>query len=78
MWWFQIQSDAKAQGTLLPESHPATKMVKRIGSRIAAKASDDTGVAGHMGHMKVSHNFSEADSLLGPCWAQKGLYVLIE
>lgn len=53
MWGCQIRAQANADGSLLPEGHPAVKMVKRIGTRIAAKASDDRNVSGHMEHMKV-------------------------
>ncbi len=54
----QIRSEAKSQGTLLPDNHPYVKMVKRIGMKIAQKASDDTGVSGHMEHMKVRYSSS--------------------
>ena len=49
----KIRAEAKSEGSLLPDGHPAVKLVKRIGTRIAAKASDDAGVSGHMEHMKV-------------------------
>ena len=50
----QIRNEAQTQGTLLPDYHPYVKLIKQIGTRIAQKASDDTGVSGHMEHMKVS------------------------
>ena len=52
--FMQIRSEAQSQGNLLPDSHPYVKLIKKIGSRIAQKASDDTGVSGNMNHMKVS------------------------
>jgi len=33
-------------------------MIKRIGMKIAQKASDDTGLSGHMEHMKVRYSSS--------------------
>ncbi|KAL3138676.1 hypothetical protein ABBQ32_006432 [Trebouxia sp. C0010 RCD-2024] len=59
----QIRSEAKSQGSLLPEHHPYVKLIKRIGTRIAQKASDDTGVSGHMNHMKgLKWEFAVIDS----------------
>ena len=51
----QIRSDAKSQGTLLPEGHPYVQLVKRIGSRIAQKASNASGISGQIEHMKVRY-----------------------
>lgn len=51
----QIRSEAKSQGSLLPEHHPYVKLIKRIGTRIAQKASDETGISGRMDHMQVRH-----------------------
>lgn len=53
---YQIRSEAKSQGTLLPDHHPYVKLIKRIGLKIAQKASDDSGVSGHMEHMKVRYD----------------------
>jgi len=33
-------------------------MIKRIGMKVAQKASDDSGVSGHMEHMKVRYSSS--------------------
>ncbi len=56
--FYQIRSEAKSQGTLLPDHHPYVKMIKRIGMKVAQKASDDSGVSGHMEHMKVRYSSS--------------------
>lgn len=59
----QIRSEAKSQGTLLPDHHPYVKMIKRIGMKIAQKASDSSGVSGHMEHMKgLKWEFAVIDS----------------
>ncbi|KAA6419203.1 hypothetical protein WJX79_002881 [Trebouxia sp. C0005] len=59
----QIRSEAKSQGTLLPDHHPYVKLIKRIGLKIAQKASDDSGVSGHMEHMKgLKWEFAVIDS----------------
>ncbi|DBB00315.1 TPA: hypothetical protein ACH3X1_014138 [Trebouxia sp. C0004] len=59
----QIRTEAKSQGTLLSDHHPYVKMIKRIGMKIAQKASDDSGVSGHMEHMKgLKWEFAVIDS----------------
>lgn len=59
----QIRSEAKSQGSLLPEHHPYVKLIKRIGTRIAQKASDETGISGRMDHMQgLKWEFAVIDS----------------
>lgn len=38
-----MKSEAAAQGALLPDNHPATRLVARVGSRIAAVAAEGDG-----------------------------------
>ncbi len=46
-------------------------MIKRIGMKIAQKASDDSGVSGHMEHMKVGYSSSGALSNEQMCLVHK-------
>lgn len=48
----QQLAEARANGTLLPASHPLTQTVVRIGSKVAAVASSKMG-GGNTDHMKV-------------------------
>ncbi len=55
----------------MPDHHPYVKMIKRIGMKIAQKASDDSGVSGHMEHMKVGYSSSGALSNEQMCLVHK-------
>jgi hypothetical protein len=50
----QVINEARANGSLLPPSHPASLAVRRIGTRIAAVAGDGVG-GGAQDHMKDLH-----------------------
>lgn len=47
----QVLSEARAEGTLLPPSHPAVRLVEHVGRRIAAVAADGAG-GGKSEHMR--------------------------
>jgi hypothetical protein len=47
----EVLAKARADGTLLPRTHPAVRAVEHVGTRIAKKAEDGFG-GGFNGHMK--------------------------
>jgi predicted Zn-dependent protease len=58
----QVLSQAKMAGRLLPYNHPATKTVRRVGSRIAAVASDGAGGGFHSHMENLTWEFSVINS----------------
>lgn len=49
----QVMTEARKDGTLLPEGHPAQARVERIGRRIQQVASNSANGGGFQDHMKV-------------------------
>lgn len=57
----QLRAEAEAAGRLLAPYHPATKMVRKIGLRIAEHAADPGG-GGRTDHMKACPAFDAVTS----------------
>lgn len=48
----QVKSGARRDGTLLPATHPASQLVRRVGLRIVEQTADNFGGGAHS-HMQV-------------------------
>lgn len=50
--FLQHRQEAAREGRLLPDNHPYAQLVRRVGNKIASKASDGHG-GGFFKHMQV-------------------------